>query len=120
MDNVPNEYRHVIVQKSNGVFTSSLSGNFDAFGRLRVSNPVTLFDSQNRYKTNDKFYSNVLSGGSVTYSSSESSVLLNVTTTPGSYTARESRFVFNYQPGKSLLILCTDRKSTRLNSSHRT
>ena len=109
MDNVPNEYRHVIVQKSNGSggLYSSLSGNFDAFGRIRVSNPVTLFDSQNRYKTNDKFYSNVLSGGSVSYSSSESSVLLNVTTTPGSFSARESRFVFNYQPGKSLLILCT-------------
>ena len=25
-------------------------GNVDAFGRLRVSNPLTIFDSQNRYQ----------------------------------------------------------------------
>ena len=27
----------------------------DAFGRLRVSNPFTIFDSQNRYKENNEF-----------------------------------------------------------------
>ena len=27
----------------------------DAFGRLRVANPLTLFDSFNRYQINDKF-----------------------------------------------------------------
>lgn len=102
MDNIPNEYRRHAFKTFN---TNLLS--FDSFGRLRVSNPVTLFDSQNRYTPNSKFYSNVLSGGSVTYSSNESSVLLNVSSTQNSFAARESRFVFNYQPGKSLLILNT-------------
>lgn len=107
MDNIPNELRVVnrLYSTTNGGPSSSTSN--DAFGRLRVSNPVTLFDSQNRYKLNDKFYSNVLNGGSVTYLSSESSVLLNVTTTSGSFAAKESRFVFNYQPGKSLLTMVT-------------
>lgn len=77
----------------------------DAFGRLRVSNPITLFDSQNRYRINDKYYSSNTNGSSVTYSSLESTVLLNAVS--NSYVGRESRFVFNYQPGKSLLILNT-------------
>jgi hypothetical protein len=110
MDNIPNEFR--VFTKNTGstgggggvVFSGT---NFDSFGRLRVSNPVTLFDSQNRYKENEKFYSNVLNGGTVTYLVDESSVLLNVSTTLNSYAARESRLVFNYQPGKSLLIIIT-------------
>lgn len=104
MDNIPNEYyRYRTFNSSPTTKNTSL----DSFGRLRVSNPVTLFDSQNRYTPNSKFYSNVLSGGSVTYSSNESTVLLNVSSTQNSFAARESRFVFNYQPGKSLLILNT-------------
>lgn len=107
MDNIPNEYRVFTVTKNTNTTTGGGGTNFDAFGRLRVSNPITLFDSQNRYKPNEKFYSNVLNGGNVTYLSSESSILMNVTTTLNSFVARESRFVFNYQPGKSLLILVT-------------
>lgn len=80
---------------------------YDAFGRLRISGPVTLFDSQNRYKINEKFYSNVLGNASVTYSNVESSVLLNVDGTSSDYVCRESRYVFSYQPGKSLLVLNT-------------
>ena len=30
---------------------------YDAFGRLRVSEPFTLFDSQNRYAEDDQFSS---------------------------------------------------------------
>lgn len=112
MDNIPNEHRVYTKYTNTGGNGSGSGGyavstNYDAFGRFRVSNPVTLFDSQNRYKQNEKFYSNVLNGGSVTYISDESSVLLNVTTTLNSYAARESKLVFNYQPGKSLLILTT-------------
>ncbi len=79
----------------------------DAFGRLRVSNPVTLFDAQNRYRINDKFYSNLIDGASITYSNSESSVILNVTSSTNAYAGRESRYVFNYQPGKSFLVMNT-------------
>lgn len=104
MDNIPNEYSSSRYYNYNRGGTNN---NTDAFGRLRVSNPVTLFDSQNRYKINDKFYSNVLAGGSVTYSNVESTVSLNVTTTQNSFCAHESKYVFNYQPGKSLLVLLT-------------
>lgn len=79
----------------------------DAFGRLRVSQPYTLFDSQQRYALDDSFVSNVANGGSVSYVSTQSSALLTVTSSAGSYAARETTAVFTYQPGKSLLALMT-------------
>ena len=80
----------------------------DSFGRLRVSNPVTLFDSQNRYKLNEKFFSNTIGTGTiVNYIQTQSSANLFVTSNVNDFVARESRFVFNYQPGKSLLTMCT-------------
>lgn len=80
-------------------------GLLDAFGRLRVSGPYTLFDSQNRYGINNKFYSNVTGSGSVTFLSDESSLLLSLSGTGN--IIRETKNVFAYQPGKSLLILNT-------------
>ena len=77
----------------------------DAFGRLRISNPVTLFDSKNRYAINNKFYSNIVGTGSVSFNTNQSSVLLNVGNTNLDYVTRETKYVFNYQPGKSLLIM---------------
>lgn len=77
----------------------------DAFQRFRVSNPYTLFDSQNRYDVSDLFFSNVSGTGSVTYIANESSVALN-TGTSGTV-IRQTRNVFGYQPGKSLLVMNT-------------
>jgi hypothetical protein len=84
----------------------------DAFGRLRVSNPFTLFDSQNRYGKDNQFDESTATGGTSTYLSNESSVELAVTTTSGSEVVRQSYRVFPYQPGKSLLVLCTFKMAT--------
>ena len=81
--------------------------NVDAFGRLRVSNPFTIFDSQNRYQKDNQFDESTASGGTVTYTLNESTVNLNVTTTSGSEVVRQSYRVMPYQPGKSLLLLAT-------------
>jgi hypothetical protein len=81
--------------------------NVDAFGRLRVSNPLTIFDSQNRYQKDNQFDESTASGGTVTYTLNESTVNLNVTTTSGSETVRQSYRVMPYQPGKSLMFLGT-------------
>lgn len=77
----------------------------DAFGRHKVSEPFTLFDSHNRYQLSDKFYNVTASGGSVTHLPLESSASMSITTTSGSSAIRESKTVTPYQPGKSLLIL---------------
>ena len=48
----------------------------DAFGRLRVSNPLTLFDSFYRYNDNDKFNEYTNGTASIT-SNSSSAIMLN-------------------------------------------
>ena len=79
----------------------------DAFARLKVSTPFTLFDSQHRYQENDKWDTLTATGGTTTFRSNESALDLNVTTTSGSKVYRETKRVFAYQPGKSLLVLST-------------
>jgi len=79
----------------------------DAFGRLRVSNPLTLFDSKNIMSQNTLFNSTTANGGTVSYTSNKSTVNLNVTEAAGSQTVRQSNRVMSYQPGKSLLIFNT-------------
>ena len=82
-------------------------GNIDAFGRLRISNPLTIFDSQNRYQKDNQFDESTATGGTVTYSLNESTVNMNVTTTSGSEAVRQSYRVMPYQPGKGLLFMGT-------------
>jgi hypothetical protein len=80
----------------------------DAFGRFRVSEPFTLFDSQNRYAEDDQFSSSTTGAGStVTFATNESSVNLNVGTVSGGKTVRQTFRRMPYQPGKSMLILTT-------------
>jgi len=78
--------------------------SIDAFNRLKVANPFTLFDSQNRYQPNDKWDIFGVTGGTYSYSITESAIDLIVGTTAGSKVARETKRVFAYQPGKSLLV----------------
>lgn len=79
----------------------------DAFGRLRVSNPFTLFDSSHRYADNGFWNTLTATGGTATFNSNQGLVDLSVTNASGSSVVRETKKVFAYQPGKSLLILTT-------------
>lgn len=79
----------------------------DAFGRLRVSNPYTLFDSQNRYEADPQFSASTATGGTATYNTNTKAVDLAVTTSSGSEVVRQTKRVFTYQPGKSLLVMAT-------------
>jgi hypothetical protein len=79
----------------------------DAFGRLRVSQPLTLFDSSHRYRDNGLWNTSTTSGGAAVFSPNEGLVNLNVTSTAGSQVIRETAKVFSYQPGKSLLVFNT-------------
>jgi len=81
--------------------------NFDAFGRLRTSTPFTLFDSQNRYAKDPQFSETLAGSATCTHLANESSVAMSVTTASGDEVVRQSKRVFPYQPGKSLLIMCT-------------
>lgn len=79
----------------------------DAFGRARVSQPLTLFDSFHRYQDNGKISVRTTGGGTSTYEESSSSILMNVGTASGDEVIRETSRVFAYQPGKSLQVLLT-------------
>jgi len=87
----------------------NLDGRVDAFGRLRVSEPVTLFDSSFRYGDNDFNWSNYQTSGDAVLSHlpNESSMSLYLGTTANEEIIRETKRVFQYQPGKSLLVLNT-------------
>ena len=80
---------------------------YDAFGRLRVSNPLTIFDSKNIMSKNNLFDEALTNSGTVSYSANKSTVNLNVTTASGDKVIRQSKRVMSYQPGKSLLNLNT-------------
>ena len=79
----------------------------DAFGRLRISEPYTLFDSQQRFALDNQFDSSTASGGTVTYLTNESAAAMAVTTTVNSEAVRQSYRSMPYQPGKGLLVLAT-------------
>lgn len=79
----------------------------DAFGRARMSLPLTLFDSSHRYKDNGLWDTANTAGGTYSFSANEGLVNLNVNTSADAEVVRETSRVFSYQPGKSLLNLNT-------------
>lgn len=83
------------------------STNYDSFGRLRVSEPLTLFDSSHRFDDNDLWSSLTATGGTAVFNTDQGLIDLNVTAASGSSVTRETIKVFSYQPGKSLLVLNT-------------
>lgn len=99
---------NVVLADDANVVISGFSGAVsDAFGRLRVSNPYTLFDTQARYFDHGQFASNVTGTGNVVYVANQSSYQLNVGTASGDSVLRETLKPFPYQPGKSQLTLNT-------------
>lgn len=81
--------------------------NFDSFNRLRVSSPLTLFDSSHRFRDNGMWATSLTGGGLATFNTNQGLIDLTVTTASGDQVIRETYKVFSYQPGKSLLSLNT-------------
>lgn len=82
------------------------SGSVDAFGRARMSEPFTLFDSSLRYsKQTNLWYEAITGGASTSYSANESTLSLVVGTASGDTALRRTKRNMPYQPGKSLLIM---------------
>jgi len=79
----------------------------DAFGRLQVASPYTLFDSQNRYAADNQFDTSTSGTGSSTFNTNQSSVSMSVTGGGVGSVVRQTFRSFSYQPGKGLLVLAT-------------
>jgi hypothetical protein len=94
-----------------GIYQSALqyahwNAERDAFGRFRISSPYTLFDSYHRYRDNGKFDTSLTGTGSTAvHRTNESAIHMTVGTGASAEVIRESKKVFAYQPGKSLLIM---------------
>lgn len=82
------------------------SGQVDAFGRARVSDSFTVFDSTLRYSKRTEQWNEIVTGaGSTSYLVNESSLSLITTTASGDSVLRRTKRRLPYQPGKSLLVL---------------
>lgn len=79
----------------------------DAFGRARVSTPLTLFDSSHRFKDNGLWSTSNTAGSTYAHNANAGIVALTLPTTANAEIIRETTKVFSYQPGKSLQTLNT-------------
>lgn len=79
----------------------------DAFGRMRMSTPLTLFDSSHRYRDNGMWSTSNTAGTTVAHSINKGLVEITLPTTANAEIIRETTKVCSYQPGKSLFILNT-------------
>jgi hypothetical protein len=93
-----------------GIYNPSgnLNTGSDAFGRLRISQPSTIFEASHVEGSNGRFYQTITGAGSVTYNQNISAASLNADGTGGLATVMyRSKRRMSYQPGKSLLIMTT-------------
>jgi len=101
---------HLITRYEVGMLSDRLTPGgsmVDAFGKLRISQPYTLFDSSHRYQDNGKWSTTNTSSSFTTYQVNESVIDMTVKTAVNAEVVRETYRVFTYQPGKSMLNLNT-------------
>lgn len=80
----------------------------DAFDRLRISPPYTIFDSKQLYDKQPLFYDEIVGGSATsTHSTVHARTQMAVTASASDYAIRQTKQRFNYQPGKSCLFLLT-------------
>jgi hypothetical protein len=83
------------------------SPSIDAFDRLRVSDPVGLFESTLTYDEQLLLWNQEITGtATATHLPNESSIRMRVLTN-GDSVVRQTKDYFRYQPGKSQLIFLT-------------
>ena len=79
----------------------------DAFARLKVSQPVTLFDQKMTYGIPVEYDQLVANGGTIVHQPDLSGALLTVTSTTGSRAILQQAEYSHYQPGNSLEPMLT-------------
>jgi hypothetical protein len=97
----------ILADDANVIISGFAGATSDAFGRLRVSEPYTLFDTQALYFDHKQFANSISGTANVVYVQDQSSYQLNVGTASGDSVIRETVKAFPYQPGKSQLTLNT-------------
>lgn len=83
------------------------NSSIDAFGRLRVSEPKSLFDSKLLTDKQPQVFDEIVNGNATSTFVPNDSLVLMSTTTSGDYVVRQTPIHFNYQPGKSMVAIFT-------------
>ena len=84
------------------------SSNLEAFGRLRIANPETVFDSQFQYDLQPLIYQALTAnGGAVTHVAAEANATLSLDGTASGSAILQSKQYHRYIPGKGQLIVMT-------------
>jgi hypothetical protein len=96
-----------IVNSNNPIVANPSGVAVDAFGRLRTSSPLTLFDSSHRFRDNGLWSTSNTAGATYAHNVNAGLIELNLPTTTNAEIVRETTKVFSYQPGKSLQSLNT-------------
>ena len=105
--NPPGEHTAAVSKNGNLNVQLGDSASIDAFDRLRVSNPTTIFDSVLKYDKQDTLWYEALTGTATsTHEFDEASVKMTVAA-DGDKVVRQTKEFFRYQPGKSQLVLAT-------------
>ncbi len=87
---------------------SNTTGNQDAFDRLRISEPTTLFEVHHVIGKNEKLIDELTSGsGTSTHNSTNSYVEMALSSSGVGRVVRQSHEYIPYQPGKSRLMIFT-------------
>lgn len=95
------------------------NGSIDAFGRLRVSNPITLIDAKLLYGKSPTLFDEVINGTATSVQSAEDACVYMRTLANNDYVIRQTRQRFNYQPGKSIQAFMTGTFGTQTNITKR-
>jgi len=102
------ELQILVYEETSGSTSGTLveaGGAYDAFGRARVSEPLTIADYKVPYGIGGEFYVVQSGGGSAAPVANEASIRLTVTTGATDYIYAQTRMYHQYQPGKSQLAL---------------
>jgi hypothetical protein len=93
----------------------------DSFGRIRISEPYTLFDSTFRFTDDSRNWttSNTANVSSVTHNANSSSISMTVGTANNASVVRQTSKYFLYQPGKSLLTMNSFTMQPKANVTQR-
>lgn len=85
------------------------SASIDAFARARTSEPETIFDSKQIHDKQPLFWDELTtgSGAAGTWSQDTASTIMDVDASTAGTITRQTFRRFNYQPGKSQMVLMT-------------
>jgi hypothetical protein len=96
----------VDVQTDIDVSSVQIGNPIDAFGRLRTSNPYTLYDFTSIYGKNPLYFNEEIAEGGQSLHNPASYILMNVSRN-GDSVIRQTKEYIPYQPGKSRLVYMT-------------